>query len=348
WARAVASPSDEQRPERAALAALHPGLDAPEIAWRVFAGDSFGGPALRDRDRRDAWSLLQRLDKGGARTVALLSREPAAPDPMIESLRRCAWEFGAVPSTGEQLEWAQRLLATENAALWTRVTGAASRLSPEQRAGLALGHAGALAWADANRSEWLSLSRADIIKAVEAEQRARRKHAREGASGSVGGSDELISRWRDTISWGDALAALVGARVVDDPGVARALFAQAEEDKSDTSTEHGGLIDASGAGFSTRPFAPRASQRLGDRRFVASSDMLDSADASVFHYHFHAQAHANARYAGPSDDDIRYAQRFGRVCIVFTFVNKDRLNADLYTPSGVILDLGEAVRPAKE
>ena len=38
--------------------------------------------------------------------------------------------------------------------------------------------------------------------------------------------------------------------------------------------------------------------------------------------------------------DVQYAARSGRTCLVITTVGKQRLNFDVYTPDGVVIDLG--------
>ena len=73
--------------------------------------------------------------------------------------------------------------------------------------------------------------------------------------------------------------------------------------------------------------------------------MIEQGDRSLAHYHFHAQEPRNSSYAGPSPADLAYAARLGRTCLVFTSVGSDTLNADLYQPDGVVLDLGELRRP---
>ena len=44
--------------------------------------------------------------------------------------------------------------------------------------------------------------------------------------------------------------------------------------------------------------------------------------------------------------DLAYAARYGRSCVVFTSVSGGVLNADLYFPDGVVLDLGEVREPS--
>jgi hypothetical protein len=80
-------------------------------------------------------------------------------------------------------------------------------------------------------------------------------------------------------------------------------------------------------------------------RFVASDDLLNAGVPALFHYHFHAAHYDNRKYAGPSLADLEYARQYGRSCLVFTFVTRDRLNVDYYQPDGARVDLGSIERP---
>ena len=162
---------------------------------------------------------------------------------------------------------------------------------------------------------------------------------------------ERIGAWRAELVWGDALALLVADEAVRGEGVAAALFAQADADYADRSTEHGGVLDAVSRPGSTEDafeaigFAPRPAQRTGDRRFVASPELLERGAASLFHYHFHANRIRNADYAGPSEADLLYARDFGRACLVLTLIDERTLGVDYYQPGGARIDLGTIARP---
>ena len=94
-----------------------------------------------------------------------------------------------------------------------------------------------------------------------------------------------------------------------------------------------------------RIYSPRPTQRFGDQRFVAPEDMITQGDGAIFHYHMQVQDHNNGDYAGPSRGDVEYAARYGRSCLVFTFVNENTLNADYYQSDGARIDLGVLKRP---
>lgn len=346
WSRPAPDPPDAERPERKALMKMHPDRPVEDVVFDVFAGRS-GGAALRDRDRIDAWGLLQRIDAGGARTRELLSG--AAPpggdgeaDALIADLRAGAASFGCVPRTGEQLQWLRDLRRDEHAAFWRECEGVFASLGPEQREGFELRHLAAVRWAANRRSDWLAAGREALLARLREALENSKKHYRSG-SGST--ANELLRTWEPKLAWGDALLMLIALEIRDDPAVAGALFAQAEADRKDTSTEHGGVFDTDPSGrFISYPFAPRATQRLGDHQFSASEDMLKAGAAALFHYHLHVQTPNNGEYAGPSGQDLAYARQFGRSCLVFTSVRENILNVDYYQPGGATVDLGEVTR----
>ena len=94
-------------------------------------------------------------------------------------------------------------------------------------------------------------------------------------------------------------------------------------------------------------YAPRPGDRYDDRRFVASQDMVDASDRALVHWHFHVAERSNASYAGPSLEDLDYAGRQGRTCVVFTSLDGRRLDADYFQRGGVIVDLGVVRKPGE-
>ncbi len=353
WSRRTPEPTDAERPERKALMKLHPDRVVEDVVFDVFAGRFVTTPPLRERDRVDAWGLLQRIDAGGTRTKALLTDagfsgggggDGGEADAIIEDVRAVARSFGCVPRTGEQLQWLRDLRADKYTPFWRECEAVFAGLSAEQREGFELRHLAPARWASMHRSEWLGASREALLARVGDRLRESKRHYRSG-SGST--KNELLPTWEKQMSWGDAISMLVALELRDDPGIGSALFAQALEDRGDTSTEHGGVFDVGANGkFVMYPFAPRATQRLGDRQFSAPDDMLKAGAAGLFHYHLHVQSASNGEYAGPSGQDLEYAKTFGRACLVFTSVREDVLNIDYYQPDGAMVDLGE-VRAAK-
>jgi hypothetical protein len=122
------------------------------------------------------------------------------------------------------------------------------------------------------------------------------------------------------------------------------LFGVADIDQRDSTTEHGGMIWSDARGFHVQHFPPRGSPAPDDRRFTAPREMIDFSGAALAHFHMHVTQWRNRDYAGPSPEDLDYAARFGRTCLVLTGIGRDALNADAYFPTGAVVDLGEVRR----
>lgn len=347
WARPVDEPTDDQRPERRAIERLHPGRPAQDIVFGVFAGDPALSPAergmadSREREQQDAWALLRRLDKTGERTVALLAQPgDAGEDPTLGTLRAAARELGVIPDSPEQVAWVTRLRTEPYAAAWSQCAAAVAQLDAEQRRGLALRHIMGVRWAAASRPAWMRSSTNDLLSTLDSTLEGRKKHLRAEAATAGNRQPESLRTWRDKMCWGDALLCTIAAEAAEDAGLASVLLAQSEDDRRDTSTEYGGVIDGAASGYTVRLFEPRPAQRVGDRRFIAPPEMVDQGVDSIFHYHLHCTSADNADYAGPSADDIAYAKRQGRACLVFTCVSRESMNVDYYQGDGVVIDLG--------
>ncbi len=361
YARPARTIDDADRPERAALMALHPGQDPAEIAFAVFLdpGESEG---IADRDwkavtRADAWDLAARLDRDGSVLASLLEsmreRNVRADDEgraVLAELERCSRDLRTRPRVGRELVWMSSLMDprnTANAAWWRESSQAVAHLSDAQREGLRLRHIEAVRWAAAHRPAWISLDREGLLEELDRRLTGRRWHGRAREPGETGPLQrERYEDARDHLSWGDALSVLVIDELLRGGGLAATLFAQVEQDRADRTTEYGGLFFAGGPGGEARfeMYPPRPAQRVGDQAFIASIDMIAASDLALAHYHFHAQHAANSRYAGPSREDLAYAARFGRTCLVITSIRADVLNIDVYTPDGIVVDLGEFVR----
>ena len=120
---------------------------------------------------------------------------------------------------------------------------------------------------------------------------------------------------------------LVIDHALHDPTVLEMLFAQADMDHNDKSTEYGGTLESEADGFVVTLFPPRPNSRLGDFQFIASQDMIDQSTFALAHYHFHVQKWRNVRYAGPSQGDRVYATQHGRTCMVLTGVEQNVLGS---------------------
>ena len=346
WSRPVAEPTDDLRPERRTLAALHPGRRVEDVVFGVFATPN-DDPLFGERTRLDAWTLMCRIDAGGARMRELLRAHTGdAPDAMLADLLAGARDLRVVPTTGEQLEWLRALRRPEATRFYRESTDAIAGLSDEQLEGFELRHVSGVRWASRHRPEWLERGRGELLSEIRARVAGRRIHERTSeAVPGVRPDRETLDANERRFNWGDALLILIADEAIQPANVVAALMEQADADRKDTSTEYGGVLDATDdGGFVALLFPPRPAQRLGDNRFVASPELLDRGHTALFHYHFHARRADEREYAGPGPGDFEYAQRFGRSGLVFTSINMNTLNADYFQPNGGRLDLGELHR----
>lgn len=352
WSRAAAFENfkiHDDAPERAVLKQLFPAREPSEIVFDVFMdrfaeADSEGDGAqpLRERDRVEAWGLLMALEPDESRLIERLTSERVPGDALTASVVWSARELRAVPRTGEQLAWVRRLQEPAHAEFRSRAASAISGLTPEQSQGWAIRHMAGVEYALRQHPEWLAHTHADLLAIAGQRLKGRTVFRREMAGTLTG---ETLRDEGDDLAWGDALLLLAAIDAVDDASLPGPLFVSAERDRRDNTTEYGGLINHfESRGFVATTYPPRPTERFGDDRFVASQEMLEAGDASLFFFHFHATDYANRRYAGPSDGDLEYARRHGRCGLVYTFVSPTTMNADFYTPGGAVVDLGAITR----
>ncbi len=349
--RSRAEGSERERAEAKALLRLHPNRSLEQIVFVQFLRPTvhpddeatMRGVDLRRRFRTEAWDLLARLDPGGTQRRTMLAEIPADVDPMVEAVSAMVGTFGVLPETGMEIRWAETMRAGDGRQRrwWQDAEAAHASLSDEQRRGFAMRHIEPVRWAKEHRPEWLMKGRSALYAELESRLHGRQIYVRTATRIHTDGPNrERLSDWRDRLLWGDLLAILIADEALKDPGVRRELYRQAEADRADTTTEYGGTLDAAGDGFRAQLFVPRPSERLGDRAFVASEEMLANSARSLIHYHMHVQQPSQAAYAGPGREDLVYAARSGRTCMVFTSVDRGRLNADIYFPHGAVVDLG--------
>lgn len=354
WARDV--PEEPDRVEERAIRKLHPGVEPSRVVFDVFVSpQTEPGPyKLRWdlRTRAAAWDVLAKLDTDGSMRAALLSPASGitfpAEDRTLTDLRACYSELGIVPRNGEELRWLDRLRDADresNAVWWLEAQRLTAGLRDEQREGLRLLHIEHLRWASAHRSEWVAASRGELLSILQERLRPRTTHERARGVEFTRQKSEQLAGQEGKLCWGDTLALLVLDETLKDGRMIEAIFAQIALDQADRSTEYGGMISPLQAGgFAATLYPPRPSNRLGDRKFIASEDLIASSDQALAHYHFHVQKNQNREYAGPSEGDLDYAARLGRACVVLTSITEGVLNADVYFPGGYVIDLGDVKR----
>lgn len=362
WARVVPEPPDANRPERRAIAALHPDSRPEDVVFEVFR-DPQVGALFREETRRDAWTLLARIDDRGERTKALLAdADLGADDPVLRSLQLAARELHVAPRTTPQLEWLQSLDAPERRPVRRRWAELAGALDDEQRNGLELRHLSAIHWAADHEPGWLDASRQDLFARCESLLKGRDRVRRiSGYPDRMAAPRQTLSESADALVWGDLLMILLADRAVRNEAVLRDIFEYAAADRRDTTTEYGGVIDradssgeasedrsqteSAAPGFRVALHEPRPTQRGNDHRFIAPPAMVEARTTTLFDFHLHVQSVNNRDYAGPSRGDLEYAREHGRSCIVFTSISGRTLNVDYYQPNGTIIDLGFVRRP---
>jgi hypothetical protein len=356
--RSLSRPSptikDRERPEYAALLALHPDQSIEQIVYDVFVHppkvEGVFEANWAQRTRADAWDLLGRTDADGAvRSALLTGSQDGGEDKLVADMRVCLDELGAIPLTGEELKWITSLrdwkATPANQAWWAEAATAVTSVEGDRRQGLRLRHAEPIRWAVTHRPGWLRATRQDLVDELRGRLRERHVYSRSGEGDSTVAAKESLSAWQDRLPWGDLLSMLVVDEALHDAGVRAALFTQEGLDRADETTEYGGLIEPvptdAGDGFRAVLYPPRPVARQGDAQFVASAEMMAAGDRALAHYHLHAQKPRNSVFAGPSQGDLGYAMRTGRACVVFTSIRPGVLDADWYGPGGVVVDLGE-------
>jgi hypothetical protein len=360
YARKVPVPPDEDRPERSALLALHPGKDLTAIVFDVFVRPvENGAPKIPDdsaeKSRQAAWDLLGRIDPDGSRRTVLAAAEPSG-DPSIKEINKCARDLGVVPITGSELAWLHGLTDEKdkrNSAWWSAAMQAVGALRADQKTGLQLRHIEPLRWASANHSEWAAASHDQLLAELNTRLTGRRIWLKtEGLGQTEEKSKETLKDWAAKMVWGDLLSLIVLDEAIHRPGVIAEMFKQAAQDQADTTTEYGGVLWAAEQGgaetekngkFAVRAYQPRTTQRKDDRTFIAPEEMFTDSARSLGHYHFHVQTPNNRDYAGPGRGDLEYAANHGRNCVVFTSVREGAMDADYYVRGGIVIDLGEIV-----
>lgn len=361
WAAVVPGIEDEDRVERATIVSLLPNEPVERTVFGVFVSPPADTPSTRrmrleERYRLAAWEVVSRLDVDGTMRIGMLQSVPVPSGggrtPFVDELLAASRDLGVMPAHGEEVLWLRRLRdgkSGANAAWWNEAASAVARLSPEQREGLELRHVEPVRWAAAKRGEWLGMSKARLD--AEVAKRLDGRPVYEASGNRPGGKSRITENYAAALpkmSWPDTLTLLVVEEGVRTGGVVASLFTYAGFDERDTRTEYGGLLQAVGEGsepFIATLYPPRPGDRFDDRRFVASQDMIDAGDRSLAHWHFHVAERSNSGYAGPSLEDLEYAQRMGRTCLVMTSVDSRRLNVDYFQRGGVIVDLGIIERP---
>jgi hypothetical protein len=333
------TPLDE-RPEYLALVALNPDRDLREVVFDTIVDP--GESIVYQNWRMSAWELFQQL--GDLDPLFDLFEKQAGPfedDPFLEEMRIGAVELGVLPRTKEEVKWLQKLRQPEHREYWERCREIAKLVSKEHQGDVQLRHLAVVAEVGEQYPDWLNLNVNELYYDLENSLKGREYFS---PTSSMDDSDsdptsERLRHWpREDLLWSDLLAIKFADTIVRQPEVKKAIFEQVALDREDTSTEFGGILDWPPTGPEALLYYPR--YRENDRKFYASNTMVDRGYTAPFHYHFHVQDIKNHRYAGPGSGDMRYAAAMGINGLVFSSVDRDRLNVDFYSSEGIVVDLG--------
>lgn len=343
-----------------AITSLEAGTDLNTVLWKYIINQ----PDKLDEGsivRRDAYTILSRRDPSGDLRRTLIAQ--AAPESkdgkiVIEALKAGLADLRVLPDQGEELRWLLDLAKRDSDAAreyWNEVSAAIKSIPSDQV--IQLRHIEALRWSHKAHSDWLAMDRSTLAQRTNALLASRTHQTR--SWGSRGINQRPYNEFAATdnasaeanrysaLSWPDFIVILMLDEVLNNQQTASRLIQQASLDNSDRTSEYGGLIiSINNASPTPILYPPRAKDKRGDLEFHAPDDMIRDQTRALAHYHFHATIDKNQEAAGPSIEDMQYANSWARGCVVFTSVGKDRLNADYYQPgtsidsAGVVLDLG--------
>lgn len=335
YAREVRNVPDEQRPERAVLDALNPGVSIEGLACELLAD-----PGMRANliERVAAWELLCRLMPRDRREAWLQGLSGASP--LVVDLQTCLRDLRTLPTNREGVLWLVYLRDPSQDSRWDLAKQKVRQLTDQQSRSLELRHLTVLVnLRDEELAETPNSIRAGVRDRL---SRARTHPTAAEHDAAAAPMPVMWDAIEQRLSWADLQTIRLLLRAIDQPEIRASLFSQADADQRDTTSEHAGVLDiradAHASSFTSEPYEPLL--RDHDRKFHAGPDMIVRLYTALAHYHFHAQQPGNAAYAGPGRGDLDFARRLNLTCLVLTFVDENTLNVDYYDPAGNIIDLG--------
>jgi hypothetical protein len=333
----------KERPERLAIAAMYGEDKVVDVLLESMAK---ANPITQANLRARCWELVL-LEGQEERLRALLADEAAiGRDAMLLDIRAGTVDLGVLPRTREEILWLRSLRTPENAAFWQEATAAATKLPAARRTNLELRDVPVLVAAARHQPDLLTMSDEEIASRVTAATGGdRRPIYSPDFEGYSGGFSERLSSVREKLTWGDLAALALAVDAMRVPELRAHLFETADRDRADTSTEYGGIIalDRSGR-YDFIEFPSRS--RANDKRYESPQELMDALYTSLFHVHLHAQSYDNRRYAGPHMGDFQFSDATRANCLVFSFIDADRLNVDYYRHGRTVVDLGTIERPS--
>jgi len=332
-----------ERPDGKALLRLHSGKTLNEIVMDEIEEHRPG--VLEGRWRMSAWELLH--DRLGVPDESLrgwLSDESnfGKGDSFFDALHRGYAELGVIPETVEEVKWLEAIQGEGYSAWWAKCREAVEAIPAANRHDLRLRHLAVLVNVKRFHPDWMSLSREALYSNLVARLDGRR-HYFSGIVGQGGGkpmNPQSLEEWEGVLTWADLLTLRLADELTRDESIRDSLFALMAQDRADTATEYGGLLDISPNDGRTEmiEFSPR--RVANDTRYHASDEMVERGYTAPFHFHLHVQEKNNRDYAGPGAGDLNYANIMRVNGIVYTSIDKTTLNVDYYEEGKVVVDLG--------
>jgi len=336
WAVPQSGVPDDDRTERKWIGELNPGKAAKDVVFDVFTAPP---DQITDLQRIGAWALLNRI----ATKEQLITALEQAPQStaLITDLKVCATDLHTLPRHREGVKWLYYLRDPARSQLWDQHRSQVAQLGSEQRINLEMRHLAVLAHLDADTK---SLARDQLFARVQGQLESQRHHFAGSTLGSITSDlPQRLSDWQNKLSWADLAIIEHLWKLVQQPTIKASLFAQADKDLLNASSEHGGVIDI----VSSQPLArdyPPIVRFSHDRQFTPSEQMITHCYTGLAHYHFHAQEKKNRDHAGPGKGDLDTADRLDLNYLIFTFIDENHLNVDYYQHGRINVDLGTISR----
>ncbi len=330
-----------ERPDGKALMRLHPGQSLNQIVLGAIENPGSGVPAKRWR--QSAWNLLHQIGAPQDYLIKWIgdTTRYQQGDSFFDDLHRGYTEMGIIPETMEEMLWLHEFLTPDYAEHWSAYRAVVAAVPSSQQQSFSLRHLPILHAVYTYRPDWFTLTKNEL-RSILRRELVDRPHYYSGTGGGGGKNlrrPQNFEDWEDKIQWADLLAIRLGDQLIRDPDIRSDLIHQIGRDRTDTSTELGGILTISPEGRAKLvEFAPR--RMANDTRYLPSDKMVIFGYISLFHYHFHVQEINNRDYAGPGLGDLGYANVMRINGIVLTSVSTNRTNVDYYQEGKVVIDLG--------
>ncbi len=338
WANPTSlAQTEKDRPEYIALRQMY---GEEQIADLIFETMLAANRAWKQGYRTRCWELLHRLGQRERLVLLLEQTQFDNEDLFFLDLQRAKSDLGIVPHRREEILWIRELAKEEYVPFWNEAKVALANLGNERRDTVEMRDVPiAVSLQRHGGKNAFSRSTNSMLNQIALNIKDEKHYSETEGGGLFSVNSERFHTHKNKLTWGDAATLEILLTALNVPEVKAHLFDYAKRDNLDESTEYGGVIALDEKGrFEILEFEPKV--RTHDRRFNASQDMFDAAYTALFHFHFHAQKLRNGDHAGPGMGDKNYANNTRANCLVFTFINENKMNVDFYRHGGVVIDVG--------